>query len=1528
MTPTVSHIARSEKPSSRVEPTGKQTGEPFGQTLKVEEATVLMRELGVSAQWEKIRQKNDFSAAKVADLILERERIKQSDAFDGGNGRALYDQITKQLSAFGISLPLSEDVPGQNNVSRSVNGNISTPLNTQNVRKTSILSANDFLNEENLLIFSMEIPEIGVNETILGYGDQQVTQLPLGEVARVLDFSIEVDEQAGTAQGWFISEDRTFLLDVQNKSLAINGLPTSFDSSAISVGEGDIFVDSRLLSEWFPVDFEVSLGELAVEITPREKLPLQIRYEREQKRLKLLGKEDMALKFPLIENDYAPYSFPVMDVALSAGFDESNQNNSGYKSRYSIVAEGDLAYMGARVYLSGDEDSLLDRARVRLERDDPDAGLLGPLKARKVSLGDLSPVDLPVLSNAGVERGVAISNADLLRSTDFDTTRFEGDMLPGWDVELYRNGALIDTKRVDTDGRYLFDEIPVYYGSNSFQVLAFGPQGQRRVADEKEINVGSGMLNKGSTEYGLSVTQRKNTVLGIDEENQTDNTDDGLRFNGRFRLGLNNNISVSTGISSVQFDDTRHNYLQGGVSGTFSSYYGQADIITDTAGGSGVSLQGQTAIGDVNIRAKYEKYFDFVSENNPDSPLESITSIGLNGRIPETGILPALSYTLSSENTTYEDRETARLSSRLSGRLKSLDFASTISWNYVQESDGDTPVDGIFQASGYVGRTRLTGNLQYDLGARSEVTQYGLSGYLPINQDISAGASLIQHVGENERTAVNMSLNWDNGTVNLSPSISYDTENGVGAFLTLSFSMGRDPVNNDVVVNSDRRAGTGATSAFVYHDANNNRKYDESDTPLPEVKVIARQARKNVLTNNDGVAFISGMTAYKPTDLEIDVDTLDDPFWSPAVEGAAVVPRAGSVNTLEFPVVTTGEIDGTVYYIDSNGAKRVNANVQLELVDSQGAVVQSTKSEYDGFYLLEKVFPGTYTLQVKSDDQSMSAGTSGLQIEVFIDNDGTIANGNDFVLPAPSPGEQNSDRGEGPITRTLDEFSPSKDDVLGVARQPGNQSASSLSLNPIVIHEKDSDESTPQTIGNHLRPLESSGTPIAFRGVGVAADAVTSESIDVLGRSATTDVKKPESSIRINPLIKNDKIGADSEFFSSRPKNMSIRLVDESETGKGVRSDSSIRISALEVKEGRDIYGRLSPLSDAPDEKKMPTVTPSEIGVRESVSWAGKSTFPAIGNSFWQSASVRLNAAKNRSAVDAEVAISTPTSRTAEEVGGANDEGRHQSTIRINPLVKEDSRGLSDTSLPFVREQFPENTSYLASMVDGGDGVAGGTRAAIVVEGRPIAENEAQAVVHLQAEGKKLHLRAEGKKLFIKAEGKKILFRESNNLGDSEPIGQDNILKLQSKSKVDGERLPAVECGTQTVVRLETESEKMIAGEDESLQVSAVAELPTTAVAQIEGEERSAIQEENVISMARLEHALDRVYGIAELETSHQQEKNLKDSVARSIINQSLIPPIVPIGRPFDLGIPLGVDLQERQAFAIVQKYVNIQRLG
>ncbi len=119
---------------------------------------------------------------------------------------------------------------------------------------------------------------------MIGYLTASGLLLPLGDFARALDFSIAVEPENGRADGWFLREERIFSLDVARREVIVEAQRKSYPAALVELHEDDIFVDTRLLSRWFPVNVRFNLPNLTVKIVSLEPLPLEQRRAREKLR--------------------------------------------------------------------------------------------------------------------------------------------------------------------------------------------------------------------------------------------------------------------------------------------------------------------------------------------------------------------------------------------------------------------------------------------------------------------------------------------------------------------------------------------------------------------------------------------------------------------------------------------------------------------------------------------------------------------------------------------------------------------------------------------------------------------------------------------------------------------------------------------------------------------------------------------------------------------------------------------------------------------------------------------------------------------------------------------------------------------------------------------------------------------------------------------------------------------------------------------------------------------------------------------
>ena len=98
-----------------------------------------------------------------------------------------------------------------------------------------------------------------------------------------LDFAIDINSDDLIAQGWFISEDNQFYLDLNTNTAQINGARYLFNSQQAYAENGDVFVDSNLLAKWFSLDIDIEYSALELYVSSPTKLPIELKREREQR---------------------------------------------------------------------------------------------------------------------------------------------------------------------------------------------------------------------------------------------------------------------------------------------------------------------------------------------------------------------------------------------------------------------------------------------------------------------------------------------------------------------------------------------------------------------------------------------------------------------------------------------------------------------------------------------------------------------------------------------------------------------------------------------------------------------------------------------------------------------------------------------------------------------------------------------------------------------------------------------------------------------------------------------------------------------------------------------------------------------------------------------------------------------------------------------------------------------------------------------------------------------------------------------
>jgi hypothetical protein len=863
--------------------------------------------------------------------------------------------------------------------------------------------------DEDLLILELRFKQFTLKDAFVGYLNDGGLLLPLGEFVRALDFPITVEPESGRANGWFLDENRLFSLDIVRHEVIIKGKRASFNPQLAEAHTEDIFVDARLLTRWFPVDISFDLANLLVIVTSREPLPIEQRLAREKRWEKLRGRRQReSPDYPKADIPYQALTWPFIDTSVEFAFRRDEQGNNEQRIRYDTIATGDVLHMNTKLFVTGNDDDPVDQARLTLGRKDPEGGLLGDLGVTNFAFGDIFTPDLTMISRSELGRGAEISSFPLYRSTKFDTITLHGDLPVGWEVELYRNEVLLDFQASRADGLYDFEDVPLLFGFNLLRLKFYGPQGQRR-EDVRRILVGQKQLPPGKNYFRIAVNQQDRRLLTGD----IDTAGDGLQGKNRafveFEHGLSSNLSLTANASTIPLDDGRRSYAGIGARGVMGPVFGQVDVVRDSVGGWAGTLGLQTGIaGLLNLSGEHSRFSGFESERveATDSEVQSRSKLRLDGVIP-VPVLLRIPYSLTVERDTERSGRTeTRITNRLSAALNGLSVSNNLAWRR-DHGDGskNTTLTGDLFTGGHYGRLALRSSLSYELKPVRQLTTSTVTADWLINRDSSVRFAIQRQLNGDRITTYTAGLNNLFDSFALGLLGDYSTNHELNARLTLSFSLGREPRTGRWSAGSRKIADKGAMSARVFLDDNQNGRFDAGDQPIEGVTFIANNRRIATPTGEDGTAFITGLPAHTVTNFTILRGSLEDPYWIPRPEGVTVVVRPGVVGQADFAIVSTGEIDGTVYRRRGTSEQEVS-DVVVQLLDTEGKLVTEVKTAFDGFYLFEFVPPGRYVVRIDPEQMARLKLTASPESAVEIHGDGTVLNGLDFTVETATAGDK------------------------------------------------------------------------------------------------------------------------------------------------------------------------------------------------------------------------------------------------------------------------------------------------------------------------------------------------------------------------------------------------------------------------------------------------------------------------------------------------------------------------------------------
>lgn len=802
---------------------------------------------------------------------------------------------------------------------------------------------------------------------------QEHTLLPINSLLSALGAGVVIDPKSAHVRYQLNGKSTEFNLNTPDQ-------PQIFDKLSGPVywvrDGSELYVSHFLLEQLIDGQLRVDLSELALIIKSNDTLfPIEKHWLRNDE-LKLTEQQQKGIKPLYVPDAYQLLTPPTANISLFAsGLKQGGV--SDYKAGYSIQTTSDVLYHSATLSLlqNTDDSKLVSRLNFSRQQPSPDESLFAGL--REYSFGDISVSSNSLLNSVSAGVGISGNRRPVYYNREFGKQTIEGDATPGWEVELYRNGFLLEQGIVPSNGHYVFSGLTSDYGINNFEVKLFGPYGEELIR-QHNINIGHNWLAQG--DYGYDFYLIKPNQSLFDNENST--LDDKNDYGFSFDYSLFESTQVGGFFQRYQNDrNNERQYIGTHIESSFHNLQLDFSATHQLDNGYTGSLRGLGRLPWGNTyNFKIETNNNFSKSGLPSDNNNYFASFGTGGAIK---VARGMSYRANISHSGNKNGDKSwGFSPTISGRLANVSLGNTLNYlmlNAANSTNSKDFLNGNFNLSSQIDKVRLSGSASYILHPTSQLNSvsaslswragvkshnYVTANYQPANDS---------RVKDNWDLVYTYSTDFDKFLLNLSSNV--DANDNWAVDLGISFFLDYDAHNQRFLVDSNASSASGNLNIHSYLDRNSNGQLDEADWALADVQFSPLPVWRGLKTNQLGNVSLPGVPANQPFT-----------FTASSIEGIetkqpdyTIYTHPGSRINMDIAFEVVTNISGFVEISDASGERAVTVgSLLLTNVDSKQQL--SAYLDMDGFFEFNKLSPGNYTLQVSPQDLSrlQLVSTSGV----------------------------------------------------------------------------------------------------------------------------------------------------------------------------------------------------------------------------------------------------------------------------------------------------------------------------------------------------------------------------------------------------------------------------------------------------------------------------------------------------------------------------------------------------------------------
>jgi hypothetical protein len=719
------------------------------------------------------------------------------------------------------------------------------------------------------------------------------------------------------------------------------------------------FVAVQTLENWFNLELQVDLRSQVLTVHSSEPLPFQLWRERMLAKYRYRPGQQSDADV-IVPDQYHWATMPLVD--LSTNFVAQKQGGDRNRSGSTSLAMGMDLLKHSVVYTGGFSRSSNDQGgsstnRLTIERASltPDEPMFAGVHG--YSLGDIYQASSNLVNNSNTGRGFSINRYPPGRSGNLGRATIAGDAPPGWEVELYRNGALIALATVGADGRYFFPDQEIPFGENIFVAKLFGPQGQTR-EDHQTFWGGGTDLAEGDYDFSISHIDFDRFLLdGAPDDVKGLPTLYSTDF--RYTRALSGDLQMGAGYTRTglgtrdrdgTFTDSDYLSLFGSMKLGPGVLLGEAAHQFDA--GAAWHLQYLTAFKGQRITATHASFGDFRSPTTIQrDDLDSLNEVAVFGQF---GGDKQHAYTL---RLTHRNRAAGSSDLRLFNQL-SMRFGNVSVSNDLDHtvSSGPGTTNGRVRIASRIRGVSVRGQLDYLLSGSRPLRQFSASLNWDVSRRLNNNLTINKRLVDQREFFFTNLLSVRIRDYDLTLSVSSDLEDdwSVGAGFNIAF--GYDGRRQEFITDPTGLATTGRATMNLFIDDDNDGVRDPDELPVTWASFRDQETLENI----PGALPLAALPIARPVQFDMQHLQLDDPFLLPRARSLELTTHAGSDVSIDVAVVMTGDIEGHVLSGETSGAR----GVIVTLHDTAGREVARTRSEFDGFYSFNSVPGGDYEVRV------------------------------------------------------------------------------------------------------------------------------------------------------------------------------------------------------------------------------------------------------------------------------------------------------------------------------------------------------------------------------------------------------------------------------------------------------------------------------------------------------------------------------------------------------------------------------------